>query len=691
MKKNWSPCRTVFVLVVSIALQGCGSGSSGPNDSNLPEESSEVTYSVPATTKQISAKDEASVLAVQDDGATIVFDSDSALGANVTQGDVLMFGITSQTPNGLLRKVTSKSNSIQGVVVLTETATIPDSFEELDLKLVRSLPYDEMDSYDTSLQGLEIHRYPLTLEGDVGGKFEVGFDGTVLYDEDGNKNTTDDQVVADGSISFSVGVTLEAKVEWFSLKRLKVGAAVSQAGNLTIKTTLAGLQFKEEVVLGKMYFAPFMVGPVVVTPKLELVLGATGDLNVQVVTSVSEEIAAQAGAVYEYGNWTPYSNITSDWDFQPPTLTASAQVKAYVGPRFSLMLYGVAGPHAQVVAYLDLSADIGKTPWWELHAGIEGSLGIEGEILGHELFKFQFPGIVDFRKLLAQAEGPVGCNPDCSGLECGPDPVCGESCGGCGAGESCQAGQCVEGPCEPNCSGLECGPDPVCGESCGTCGAGEVCQAGGCVGERKPASCTEAKLCDNGEVALNGSSPSNGNSLSSGGWSANGGGAESIEYSNGKAHSESLSMKTYGNNGAGMHYLLAETPSSFSARVWYLGNTAKADTFSVVSPQGKIQILTGGFCGFDVPFAYSRSDPSGDSVSGEAIPGAPAYEANIWYHFQIEVEGKSGKVTVSDGNTTGSTSFVLGSQMSYEEVRTTVDCCGGCNHAAYWDDFVMDW
>jgi hypothetical protein len=93
------------------------------------------------------------------------------------------------------------------------------------------------------------------------------------------------------------------------------------------------------------------------------------------------------------------------------------------------------------------------------------------------------------------------CEPDCSGLECGPDPVCGEACGTCQAGDGCVDGECVEletcgngscdagendsscpqdCECEPDCSGLECGPDPVCGESCGTCQAGDGCVDGVC-------------------------------------------------------------------------------------------------------------------------------------------------------------------------------------------------------------------
>ncbi len=36
------------------------------------------------------------------------------------------------------------------------------------------------------------------------------------------------------------------------------------------------------------------------------------------------------------------------------------------------------------------------------------------------------------------------CAPACGGLECGLDPQCGESCGDCALGASCEAGKCVE-------------------------------------------------------------------------------------------------------------------------------------------------------------------------------------------------------------------------------------------------------
>ncbi|MBM4371032.1 MAG: hypothetical protein FJ098_05220, partial [Deltaproteobacteria bacterium] len=78
------------------------------------------------------------------------------------------------------------------------------------------------------------------------------------------------------------------------------------------------------------------------------------------------------------------------------------------------------------------------------------------------------------------------CTPDCAGLECGPDPVCGEECGPCDEGWLCVAGACT---CTPDCAGLECGPDPVCGDECGPCEDGFVCEDGTCVADEPADSC----------------------------------------------------------------------------------------------------------------------------------------------------------------------------------------------------------
>jgi len=65
------------------------------------------------------------------------------------------------------------------------------------------------------------------------------------------------------------------------------------------------------------------------------------------------------------------------------------------------------------------------------------------------------------------------CVPDCSGRQCGPDPVCGQSCGTCmGSTDVCRQDT---GICEDVCAGKECGTFE--GIYCGECtGATEVCR-----------------------------------------------------------------------------------------------------------------------------------------------------------------------------------------------------------------------
>ncbi len=87
------------------------------------------------------------------------------------------------------------------------------------------------------------------------------------------------------------------------------------------------------------------------------------------------------------------------------------------------------------------------------------------------------------------------CVPDCAGKQCGDDG-CGGVCGTCATSEFCNLAQLCEttGPgCPDNadCTGQQCGPDPVCGTNCGDCAAGETCNASGvcecvpqCVGKQ---------------------------------------------------------------------------------------------------------------------------------------------------------------------------------------------------------------
>jgi hypothetical protein len=85
---------------------------------------------------------------------------------------------------------------------------------------------------------------------------------------------------------------------------------------------------------------------------------------------------------------------------------------------------------------------------------------------------------------------PANCTANCTSLVCGPDPVCGTSCGTCGTGLICSNGMCVSSSCVPDSNATTCGSSNCgtklnnCGQvvNCGTCAIGQICNEGTCEG-----------------------------------------------------------------------------------------------------------------------------------------------------------------------------------------------------------------
>jgi len=84
------------------------------------------------------------------------------------------------------------------------------------------------------------------------------------------------------------------------------------------------------------------------------------------------------------------------------------------------------------------------------------------------------------------------CTQDCSGIDCGNDPICGLSCGICTPPDNCVNGLCL---CLLDCIGKDCGGDG-CGGSCGTCPDGQNCENGVCKsGGGGPCICSGCGSC----------------------------------------------------------------------------------------------------------------------------------------------------------------------------------------------------
>jgi formylglycine-generating enzyme required for sulfatase activity len=112
-----------------------------------------------------------------------------------------------------------------------------------------------------------------------------------------------------------------------------------------------------------------------------------------------------AGLRYQDKTWSPVANLTNSFGFEPPRLSAGVEFKGYIDPPLSLLLYGVAGPFAGVTPYLKLEADLLATPWWELYGGLDATVGVKVEVLGHSLGDHT-EVVIGYKILLAQASSP---------------------------------------------------------------------------------------------------------------------------------------------------------------------------------------------------------------------------------------------------------------------------------------------
>lgn len=98
-------------------------------------------------------------------------------------------------------------------------------------------------------------------------------------------------------------------------------------------------------------------------------------------------------------------------------------------------------------------------------------------------------------------DGGDGCIKDCTGLQCGEDPICREECGPCSGTDTCTNHVCVPENCPPELPETTC-DGWVCGEKVNNCGAMISCPPG-CVPnieKCKEGVCEEIHSLNNGVV-----------------------------------------------------------------------------------------------------------------------------------------------------------------------------------------------
>jgi hypothetical protein len=391
-------------------ISGYPDGAFRPDKNATRAEASKIVINslwlkIPATTKTLDEATIDKLSSISEDGSRLTFSGTTPLLESLSAGDIIICSLDSQTPTGLLRKVNTVSRIDDQVVIETVQATIEQAVENGIVTVSKNLMPQDLNTASALKQGVFFKDKRFSTQAVDG--FRVEVEDVVLYDHDGNLTTTNDQIVANGEILLEPSFDFSLVIENRKLEKLNFTNTTVETAKLEIKTEVTLVDLEEEVELAKYTFSPItvMVGyvPVVITPVLTVSVGLNGEVSVGITTHVTQEAKFTAGLSYDQGGWSPVSNYSNDFSFNPPSPLGNATFKTYASQKLNLLLYGVVGPYGEINAYLELNVDIHDEPWWKLYAGLEGNVGVNFDALGEEIADHS-ETVIDYKKLLAQAE-----------------------------------------------------------------------------------------------------------------------------------------------------------------------------------------------------------------------------------------------------------------------------------------------
>jgi len=404
LHRRW--LRSVASLALPLPLL-CASCSSDPAPS---EQRREIEYELFPSTHRLTAEETSAISEVAADGTLRFRTIPSAL-ADLELGDVILAGISKQTPLGLLRVVLAIDRDSSGAMVLgTAAAPLQAAFRSLHAKIAdTSLPFTK----DATYTGTDLSPLFLKPEFSVGGDLgDHEHYAVVVFDGDGNTDTTNDQVLIDATLGGGFRYQLSIDMDWGKVARISeiVKSCLLDAATVVIgkppsckivdllpELTLgfqvnphleaalavsgsASVGFQKDFDIATIALPPIDVGPLVFQPNVDIVASIHGEASASFSANAHANIEATTEVVLssksENSKIVPFALKTVDADAETPEVDLYAEAGAKAGARLVLALYGVIGPYAQLSAGATLIANPTSDPCFDLHVGLDTQFGV---------------------------------------------------------------------------------------------------------------------------------------------------------------------------------------------------------------------------------------------------------------------------------------------------------------------------
>ena len=274
--------------------------------------------------------------------------------------------IISDAGDGVLRKIQSIEKVGSQSLVITDTTTMEDAFEEIAFEDSIEITEDEIENIVYHIPGIEL------LKTNNTNALTFGVTDVVLYDNNGA------QLKGSGSFTLELKPKFKCKIKGGGLKEFK--ATVTPTGTIDINVSatqkLTFLDVKKKVATIKTKKITIWVGwvPVVIKTEIPIYLGAKGEISATIDVGIKNETSLTFGGEYKNGSFNFIAEPRNKFTFTPPTITDAASLKFYIQPNINFKVYGAAGPQLIFDIFL-----LGEA---ELIAGGSGNSEVSAKIYG---------------------------------------------------------------------------------------------------------------------------------------------------------------------------------------------------------------------------------------------------------------------------------------------------------------------
>ncbi len=310
--------------------------------------------------------------------------------------EVVLGGVSSASPGGFLRYVTSTGSDAGGLVLHTAQAPIQMAFQKLHVKFSRHIV--DLGAPDVAWNW-QTQRVLAS-----NSKWQSKHIDFFAMNGDGDPATTDDQVHVVGDLSGGFDYTFGVDVDWGDvfdlpsaikdcakslftscsvqdlLPEATVGYSVSAGADAKLHMQgVTFLPYEAPYTLGKATLEPLQIGPLWFFPVVEVKATISGSATSQFSFDVGAHASAGMGVTFSSKSGANVEPPHADFDFDAANVDATLQAggRVDVGPELHLRLFKVAGPYAGLFAFAELSAEQNRTPCYELHAGVSSEFGFD--------------------------------------------------------------------------------------------------------------------------------------------------------------------------------------------------------------------------------------------------------------------------------------------------------------------------